>query len=138
MPLFTRKKDTAVRAFVIALLNQNCPALRDRLDGPRLEGRVSLTKPVMVVPIEGEKIMTRRAFAALTKEFSNSGVAVFVDHPFGPDDVVLGFRLGASIGWILAKAKHMHAIGGGFFQLGFRLIERLHLSDHPQLEKIVF
>ena len=43
MSLFTRKKDSAVQAFVVSLLNQNCHALQERLDGPRLEGRVNLT-----------------------------------------------------------------------------------------------
>ena len=55
MPLFARKKESAVQAFVVSLLNQNCHALQERLDGPRLEGRVNLTMVVMVVPVEEKK-----------------------------------------------------------------------------------
>ncbi len=81
MPLFARRKESAVQAFVVSLLNQNCRALQERCEGPRLEGRVNLTMVVMIVPIEGEKFLARRAFTAVTKEFSSSGVAVVVDHP---------------------------------------------------------
>lgn len=138
MPLFTRRKDYAVQTFVVALLNQNCPALRDQLDGPRVEGRVNLTKVVMVVPVEDKKLVVRQAFTAVTKEFSSSGVAVAVDHPCGLDEAVLGFRWRGNITWIRAKAKHLHPMGGGFFHLGFRMTERLNAADHPELTKLVF
>ncbi len=124
--------------FVLALLNQNCHALRERLDGPRLEGRVNLTMVVMVVPVEDKKPLIRRAFTAITKEFSSSGVAVVVDHACGPDEALLGFHWRGSITWIRAKAKHLHPMGGGFFQVGFRMTERLHTADHAELAKLVF
>ena len=138
MPLFARKKESAVQAFVISLLNQNCHALQERLDGPRLEGRVNLTMVVMVVPVEEEKSLFRRAFAAITKEFSSSGVAVVVDRPYGADEALLGFRWRGSVTWFRAKAKHLHPMGGGFFQLGFRMTERLQTADYPELAKLVF
>ena len=138
MPLFTRKKESAVQAFVVSLLNQNCHALQERLDGPRLEGRVNLTLVVMVVPVEEGKPLVRRAFTAISKEFSSSGVAVVVDHLYGPDEALLGFRWRGNLTWMRAKAKHLHPMGGGFFQLGFRMTERLHSSDHPELAKLVF
>ena len=138
MPLFSRRKESAVQTFVVSLLNQNCRAIQERLEGPRLEGRVNLTMVVMVVPVEEQKPLLRRAFAAITKEFSSSGVAVIVDHPCGPDDALLGFRWRGSITWVRAKAKHLHTLGGGFFQLGFRMTERLHPSEYPELAKLAF
>ncbi len=138
MPLFARKKESAVQAFVVSLLNQNCPALLERMDGPRLEGRVNLTRVLMVVPVEEDKPVIRRAFTAVSKEFSSSGVAVVVDHPYGADEALLGFRWRGGIAWIRAKAKHLQPMGGGFFQLGFRMTERLQLGDHPELAKLVF
>ncbi len=138
MPLFSRKKEPAVQSFILSLLNQNCRALQDRLDGPRLEGRVNLTMVVMVVPVEEKKSLVQRAFAAITKEFSSSGVAVVVDRPCGLDEALLGFRWRGSITWVRAKAKHLHPMGGGFFQLGFRMTERIHAADHPELAKLAF
>jgi hypothetical protein len=138
MAFFARKKELAVQAFLVSLLNQNCSALQERLDGPRLEGRVNLTMVVMVVPVEEKKTLVRRAFTAITKEFSSSGVAVVVDHPYGLDEALLGFRWRGTITWVRAKAKHLHPMGGGFFQLGFRMTERLQTPDYPELAKLVF
>jgi hypothetical protein len=138
MPLFTRKKESAVQAFVISLLNQDCEAVRTKLDGPRLEGRVNLTKVVMIVPIEDKEVLIHQAFTAITKEFSSSGVAVVIDRPFGPDEALLGFRSQGDITWVCAKAKHLQPMGGGFFQLGFRMTERLQSSDCAELDKLVF
>ncbi|MGA2254087.1 MAG: hypothetical protein ABSG53_05440 [Thermoguttaceae bacterium] len=138
MALFARKEEKGVQAFVVSLLNQNCHALRDKLDGPRLEGRVNLTTVVMVVPVEEKEPQIRQVFTAITKEFSSSGVAVVVDHPCGPDEALLGFRWRGNITWIRAKAKHLHPMGGGFFQLGFRMTQRLHSADYPELAKLVF
>ena len=138
MPLFSRNKELAVQGFVVLLLNQNCRATQERLEGPRLEGRVNLTMVVMVVPVEEKKLQLRRSFAAITKEFSTSGVAVVVDYPCGLDEALLGFRWRGSVTWVRAKAKHLDPMGAGFFQLGFRMTERLHSADHPELAGLVF
>jgi hypothetical protein len=138
MQLFARRKESAVQAFVVSLLNQNCRAIQERFEGPRIEGRVNLTMVVMVVPVEAKTPRLGHAFAAITKEFSSTGVAVVVDHPHGLDEALLGFRWRGSITWIRAKAKHLNPMGGGFFQLGFRLTERLNGADHPELARIIF
>src|SRR5271165_5131645 len=125
MPLFTRKKEPAVQSFIVSLLNQNCRAIRQQIDGPRLEGRVNLTMVVKVVPVEENEAVLCHAFTAITKEFSSTGVAIVIDRPYGLDDALLGFRWWGSIVWLRAKAKHLHPMGGGFFQLGFRMTQRL-------------
>jgi len=137
MPLFARRKESAVQGFIVSLLNQNCHAIQERLDGPRLEGRVNLTLVVTVIPVEDGKLIYRRAFSSITKEFSTSGVALVVDQPCGLDEAVLGFRNRGSTAWIRAKARHLHPMGGGFYQLGFRLTERLEPSDHPELANLL-
>ena len=140
MQLFARKskEELSVRAFIISLLNQNCHAVQEQLDGPRLEGRVNLTMVVMVVPVEEKEPLIHRAFTAITKEFSSTGVAVVVDHPYGLDEALLGFRWRGSITWVRGKAKHLDPMGGSFFQLGFRMTERLEPADHPELADLVF
>ena len=136
MPLFARKKDTAVQSFLVSLLNENCPALREQLDGPRLEGRVNLTLVLIVVPVEQGKPHPRKAFCATTKEFSSNGVALVVDRPYGIEEAMLGFRRRGSMTWLRAKARHLNPMGGGFFQLGLRLTERLETGDCPELTKL--
>jgi hypothetical protein len=138
MPLFARNKDRAVEGFVISLLNTNCHALQDKYEGPRLEGRANLTVVVMVVPVEHEKPVIRKAFTAVTKEFSSKGVAVVLDSPCGLDEAFLGFRIRGQVTWLRARAKHLNPMGGGFFQLGFRMVEKFCPDDHPGLEDLAF
>jgi hypothetical protein len=138
MPIFARRKDVAVQSFILSLVNQNCPSLRDKLEGPRLEGRVNLSLIVTVVPVENGTHNFQRAFTAPTREFSSSGVGVMIDHPSGLDEATIGFRLRGKVTWIRAKARHLHPMGGGFFQLGFRMIKCLHASDYPGLERLEF
>ena len=137
MPLFARKKESAVQAFLVSLLNENCHSLRERLDGPRLEGRVNLTLVLMVVPVEQGRPQPRRAFCATTKEFSTNGVALVVDRPYGIEEAVLGFRRRGATTWLRAKARHLNPLGGGFFQLGLRLTERLETGECPELAKLI-
>ncbi len=138
MSLFAPRKESAVQAFVVSLLNESCHAVQGQEDGPRVERRVNLTKVVMVVPVEAKKLLVNQAFTAITKEFSSTGVAMVVDHVYGPDEAVLGFRSRGGITWVRAKAKHVHPMGGGFFQIGFRMTERLVSADYPELAKLVF
>ena len=44
---------------------------------------------------------------------------------------MLGFRRRGSTIWLRAKARHLHPMGGGFFQLGLRLTERLESQRLP-------
>jgi hypothetical protein len=136
MSLFNRNKQSAVQSFLVSLLDDNCRALRDRLDGPRVEGRVNLTIVLMVVPLERGKPVLRRAFCATTKEFSTSGVALVLDRPQDFEEVLLGFRRRGSTVWVRAKARHVHPLGGGFLQVGLRLTERLETGECPELANL--
>ncbi|MGA2068905.1 MAG: hypothetical protein ABSG86_28380 [Thermoguttaceae bacterium] len=138
MRLFTGDRDRAVQSFVLKLLNNNCPDLRDRLDGPRLEGRVNLTLVALVVPSEDKKPLVRQAFTAVTKEFSSRGVALALDEALGLNEAFLGFSYGGGVQWLRAKAKQLSPMGGGFYQLGFRLVEQLAAGDYPELAKLGF
>jgi hypothetical protein len=138
MTLFAKNKERAVQGFVLKLVNNNCPELRALAEGPRGDGRVNLVIVAMVIPLERGKPMTRKAFTAVTKEFSCTGVALVVDRPRELDEVFLGFRIDGEMRFIRAKAKHLSPLGGGFFQLGFHMLEVLVVTDYPQLGPLSF
>ena len=133
MRLFTRDKKRAVQSFILNVVNNNCPELAELMEGPRLENRVNLTVAVLIVPVENDKPLTQKAFTAVTKEFSTSGLAVVMDQPKALDETILGFRWNREMTFIRATAKHLNPIGGGFFQLGLQMTEVIHLSDAPDL-----
>lgn len=120
------------------MVNNNCPELDAMIEGPRLDRRVNLTVVVMIIPVERGKPVVDEAFAAVTKEFSTSGLAIVFDRPVGLDEVIVGFRCEADMVFISGKAKHLNPIGGGFYQLGFHLTETLNIGDWPELESVSF
>ena len=118
MSLFSKRKDLAVQSFVLKLVNNNSPGLTAKLEGPRLDSRVNLVLVVLIVPVETDRPQAGRAFTAVTKEFSNTGVAVVLKEPEQLDQAILGFRFEGQMTFVRARAKHRHPMGGGFHQLG--------------------
>ena len=138
MPLFTQDKKMGVQSFVLKVVNNNCPELRALIEGPRLDRRVNLTVVVLVVPLDGERPLVDRAFSAVTREFSGTGVGLVLDEPKALDEVILGFRWEGEMTFVRAASIHLHPMGGGFFQVGFRLEEMIHVADYPEFRSLGF
>jgi hypothetical protein len=136
MQLFSRNKLAAVQGFLLKIVNNNCSEVAALIEGPRLEGRVNLSVVVRVVPVGEDGPRIESAFATVTKEFSTSGVALVLDHPRGLDEVLVGFHWERETKWIRAQAKHLNPIGGGFYQIGLRMIEMVPACDLPGLETL--
>jgi hypothetical protein len=133
MSLFSKRKDLPVRSFVLKLLNTHSPGLRAMMDGPRRDSRVNMTVPVLVVPFEEGRLRAAQTFAAVTKEFSNSGVGVVLDGPGAPEQAILGFRLEDAMTFLMAETKHVDPMGGGFYHLGMQMTEVVAPVDYPEL-----
>jgi hypothetical protein len=138
MPLFFRRKGVGVQSLVLKIVNNNCPELKALIEGPRVDSRVNLVVVVMIVPIEGKRPVVRRAFTAVTKELSATGVAVVLDRPHQLDEVILGFRQEGEMYFVHAQAKHISPMGGGFYQLGFQMTEVIATGDYPELQSLGF
>ena len=136
MPLFRKNREVGVQSFILKLVNNNCGDLKAMAEGPRTNSRVDLMLVVMIVPVEEGRPQAQQAFAALTKEFSNTGVAVVFDRPHALDQAVLGFRFQNEMTFLRAEAKHLNPIGGGFYQLGFRLTDVVLPGDYPELNAV--
>ncbi len=136
MSLFSKRKDLAVHSLVLKLVNNHCPKLTAVQEGPRGDSRVNLAVVVMIVPIENRQLQVQQAFTAVTKEFSGDGVGVVLDQPKGLDQAVLGFRVEGEMNFVRAQARHLDPMGGGFYQVGFQLIEVVSLSDYPELRSL--
>ncbi len=138
MPLFAKKKILGVQSLVLKIVNNNCPELKALMDGPRNDSRVNLVLVVMVIPLAKGRLFVESAFTAVTKEFSSTGVAVVLDRPRALDQVILGFRFEGEMRFVLAEARHLDPMGGGFSQLGFQMLEVMSVHDYPELKSISF
>ena len=137
MQLFTRNKRTEVQSCILNLLNNNRVKTESMIDGPRLERRVNLTLVVLVIPIENKRPQVDKAFTAVTKGFSSTGVGVVLSEPMGLDQVILAFRNQGEMTFIRAEARHLSPLGGGFYQLGLQMIEVVRPTKYPELRTAV-
>lgn len=138
MSLFCKNKDVGVQSFLLKLVNNHCPDWKVMTEDPRVDRRVDMVVVVTIIPVDDKRPQVRRAFTAVTKEFSNTGVSVVVEGPSGFDQAILGFRLEGRMTFALAQVKHLSPMGGGFFQLGFRMTEIVSAGDYPELEAAGF
>jgi hypothetical protein len=134
--LFAKNKNEAVRAFVLNLINNNCPGLKALKEGPRSNSRVNLTVVLTIIPVKDGRIQVQDAFTAVTKDFSTTGVSVVLDRPRRLDSAVLAFCFEGQATFLLAEAMHVDPMGGGFYQLGFQLSEVVSPTDYPELESV--
>lgn len=138
MLLFWPNKEHEVQSFVLKLVNNHCPEMGSLREGPRAETRGNLTLVVLVVPMEKGRPQPDQAFTAVTKEFGTSGVGLVLDSPRPLNDLVLGIRFQGEVKFVRAEAKHLTPMGAGFYQLGLKLKEMLHVGDYPELKKVIF
>lgn len=138
MLMLPRRKNHEVQGFMLKVVNNHCGDLESYIEGPRLEGRVRLTIVVLVIPIVKKKLVMPQLFPAVTKEFSTNGLSLVLNHLRPLDEVVLGFRWESEMKFVRAKAKHSSPMGAGFFQMGFRVLEVLHVGDYPELQNLRF
>jgi hypothetical protein len=138
MQLFARSKSTLVKNAVLRLLNNHSVVTTAIQHGPRSEGRVAMVTVAMVVPFFERRLDVARGFTALTKEFASTGVALVFAEPCNIDEAAIGLRSDGEILWFRARSRHLSPLGGGFYQLGFRLTELLAPVDYPALAKLRF
>ncbi len=136
MLLFSPRKDQEVQSFLIKLVNNNCPEVRGLDEGPRLDTRVNLTVVVLVIPLEKKRPAIERVFAAVSKEFNATGVSLVLHEPRAVDEVILGFRFEGAMKFARAEAKHLNPMGAGFYQLGLKITEMVHVADYPALGSV--
>jgi hypothetical protein len=139
MSLFTQNgKKRAIQGFVLKIVNNQCPELKALMEGPRADRRVNLTMVVLVIPVEQKKLRVGQAFAAVTKEFSATGLSIVLSEPKSLEEVVLVFRWESESTYIKAHVKHLNPMGGGFYQLGVQMTEILDNSDYRELQLLNF
>ena len=138
MPIFSRRKEQEVQSFICKVVNNNCSELEALIEGPRLEGRVRLSIVVLVIPVENGRPVVERTFAAVTKEFSTSGLALVVNHTEVPDESIIAFRWEREMRFVQAEARHLNPMGAGFYQLGLQLIRMVTPGQHDELASVTF
>lgn len=138
----TREELRSLLHRITDLTNPNLPPL----DGEfRTESRSNRSIPVLVVPWEDDRPLVDETTTALTKDFSDRGLALILHQPFHVEQVVVGFLLsrdsrellGGEPRFLLGDVVQNVALGGGYWQLCLELSEVLTTSDNKSLASLV-
>jgi hypothetical protein len=118
-------------------MDATCPS-RPPLHGEcRWEDRSNRTIPVLLIPCVDKAPIVAEHAIALTKNLSSQGVAIVLPQPFHAEQVIVGFWLEMQPEFILGQVRQNVPLGGGYWQLGLELTERLTPDAIPSRETLV-
>jgi len=135
---FRKRGDEAeVHRLIRRLIDQSCPSIHLIRGESRWEDRSNRTLPVLLAPLDkGDPIVEESAYA-VTKNLSGQGLAMVMPQPFWAEGVVIGLWNEVNPEFVRGEIRQNVPLGGGFWQLGVELVERLSLTTHPQLAPLV-
>jgi hypothetical protein len=132
----TGRKLNEVRGLIRQIVDLTSPNLPPLGGESRAENRSTRALPALLVPWENRRPVVDESTYALTKNFSDHGLALVLQQPFRSDQVVVGLWLERPR-FALGSVRQNAPLGGGFWQLGVELTELLDPAEFPQLEPLV-
>lgn len=132
----TQKRLGEVRNLVRQLVDVTSPNAPPLEGESRSEDRSNRALPALLTPWEDGCPVTDESTYALTKDFSDRGLALMLPQPFKCDQVVVGLWLG-SPRFALGEVRQNVPLGGGFWQLGVELTDLLDPAESPQIQPLV-
>ena len=132
-----RKKQIEVHTLIRRAVDASSPN-RPPVEGElRWENRSNRTIPVLLTPLEGGDLSFGETTIALTKNLSSQGLALVLHQPFRAERVVIGFWGEGEAEFVLGELRQNAPLGGGYWQVGLELTERICAADYPALEALV-
>ena len=132
-----RKKQLEVHRLIRRAVDASSPNLPPSDGELRWENRSNRTIPVLLAPFEGGELSLREMTIALTKNLSGQGLALVLHQPFRAESVVVGFWEEGEAEFVLGEVRQNVPLGGGYWQVGLELTERICAADYPALEALV-
>jgi hypothetical protein len=134
MILFHKRKNTnEVQRLIRRAMDVSAPKMVLEDCEERADSRVMRAMPVILAPWEDDRPKIDEHTIALTKDLSSLGLAVVLPQPFRAEEVVIGLLIEDQPFYVRAWVRHNVPLGGGFWQLGLELAQRVTPGDYPAL-----
>lgn len=131
-----RNQQLDVHKLIRRLIDSSSPNMPPVRGNVRWEDRSNRTLPVVLLPIANGRPQLAEAATAITKNLSSQGLALVLHQPFWAEGVLIGFLDNGVPEFVRGEIRQNAAIGGGFWQLGIELTERVSSSDVPEIEHL--
>jgi len=132
-----RSSQVEVHKLIRRLIDTSSPNMPPKSGDSRWEDRSNRTIPVLLVPLTGGEPQLDEVATAVTKNLSSQGLALVLHQPFWAEGVLIGFRHDGESEFIRGEIRQNVPLGGGFWQLGIELSERLSAADIPRADRLV-
>jgi hypothetical protein len=134
-----KNKQVEVRDLLRRITDLSTPNLSPMEGEARSDNRYNRTFPVLLAPMIDGQIVVDEATSALTKDFSDRGIALVLHQPLHAETVLVGLVLTHERDDLETLQTHYASgtvrqsvpLGGGFWQLG---VELSALVDPERLE----
>jgi hypothetical protein len=136
---FTRRKKTLdLQRYIRRLCDLTSPALSPLEGDVRTDNRHSRVIPTLLCPWEEDGPIADQATIVLTKDISDRGVGLVLQHPLRAEHVLLGFLLADETDplFFLGDIRQNSPIGGGYWVIGVELTDMVNICDFDSLEQL--
>jgi hypothetical protein len=134
-----RKRNTQVdvHKLIRRLIDSSCPNMPPLSGNSRWEDRSNRTIPALLIPLADGEPQLHEAATAVTKNLSSQGLALVLHQPFWAEGVLIGFWHDGAPEFVRGEIRQNAPLGGGFWQLGIELSERLQADSLPDAHRLV-
>jgi hypothetical protein len=132
-----RNQQGDVHKLIRRLIDSSNPNLPPVEGNSRWEDRSNRTIPVLLVPIDEDQPRTDEAATAITKNLSGQGLALVLHQPFWAGGVLIGFWHDGEPEFVRGEIRQNAPLGGGFWQLGIELTQRVTSTEMPEIESLL-
>ena len=145
MALFSdHKSELKLQQFMRNLIDATNPNQADK-NCDRFDKRYNRVMPVLLAPWKNGAPIISETVVALTKDFSDTGVALILGQPFQGEMVALGYvepHQQSTNGKVksfftLGEVRQNSPIGGGYWQLGVKQLRLLEPVKEPAMQGMI-
>ena len=130
-------KRSDAQQLLASLIAQSGDGRIGRLDGRHADGRTDLSIGVLVVPLSDECPDLSKAFTALTKDVSPTGIGVITNRSIPTAEALLRLSGNSETRLLRTTVRRRKNIGQGWVRFDMEVTGLLDKSEYPQLKNFV-
>lgn len=135
LPSLNRSSDA--RQVLAALTMQGKGGKLGRVDDRHTDGRADLSVGVLIVPLNDESPDIARAFTALTKDVSSTGIGVIANRAVPTSEALLRLSGSSETRLLRTTVRNRKDLGDGWVRFDMEVTGVLDKSEYPQLKSFV-
>jgi hypothetical protein len=120
-----------------ALGNQNGRGKVGRLEQGHSDRRADLSMGILVVPLNDESPDIAKAFTALTKDVSDTGIGMVANRSIPTSEALLRLSGSSETKLLRSTVRNRRELGQGWVRFDMEVTGVVDKSEYPQLKQFV-